>query len=492
MAETCLNYVDGEWCECEGKNTFDSNNPSTGELVAKAQDSGLVDIERAVEVARKAFDQGDWRSMAGKDRASILHKLADLLEKNEERLGILIGREMGKPFRTSIEREMRPSVDRLRFFAGAARLIKGEVTESAPAHLLNIVRKEPVGVCGLIIPWNDPIDLAIRKLGAALAAGVSVIIKPSSDTPASTMALFELIDQIKELPKGVVNGVTGKGSIIGEFLAKSPLVDKVSFTGGTETGHRIMELASGNMKKLSLELGGKAPMIVFEDANLDKALDAVKYGAFAYAGQSCSAITRLIIQRGIHKNFLEKTIKAIKEVKIGDPADPNTMIGPMVSESQMKKTLNYIESGKQEGAKLVYGGYRMEAGDLKKGFYVCPTIFDEVSPTMKIAREEIFGPVLCVIPFDDEEEAIEIANSTKYALQGGIWSDDINRCLRMSRAMVAGDVWINTWYIRMAEVPYGGIKESGLGTELGMQGIEEYLVNKRICFDTTSQFHTRY
>jgi len=490
VVKACLNYVGGVWCECEDKKTFESISPTNGEIVAIAQDSGLADIQKAIEIARKAFDNGDWRSMAGKDRSAILYKFAHLLEQQKEIFARLISREMGKPIRTAIEREVLPTVDRLRYFAGAARVITGEASGAAPAHILNILRKEPVGVCGLIIPWNDPIDLLIRKLGAALSAGCTVVVKPSSDCPASSMELFKLLDQISELPKGVVNGVTGRGSLVGEFLAKSLSVDKVSFTGSTDTGRRIMELAAGNMKKISLECGGKAPLILFDDANLGKALDAVKYGAFAYAGQSCSAVTRLIIQRGVHKNFLEQLIEATKVLKVGDPADPETRIGPMVSKSHMKKVLDYIETGKEEGAKLVYGGYRMDEGELAKGYFVTPTIFDEVTSSMRIAQEEIFGPVLCVIPFDDEDEAIEIANGTEYGLAAGVWSADINRCLRVSKALSAGDVWVNTWYIRTVEVPYGGVKQSGIGVELGLQGIDEYLVYKRVCFDTTDQFHT--
>ena len=490
MAETCLNYIDGEWIECASRKTFESCSPATGEVVAWAQDSKETDVQNAVIAARSAFDNGSWSSLAGKDRALILNQFADLMEENIEALAKLIAHEMGKPYRTAVEREVYPSIDRVRFFAGAARMIRGEVTESAPAHLLNIVRKRPVGVCGLIVPWNDPIDLVLRKLGAALAAGCTTVVKPASHCPASTLAIFKLIDQVSDLPKGVVNVVTGRGSVIGEYLAKSPLADKVSFTGGTETGRRIIELSAGNMKKLSLECGGKAPFILFNDANLEKAIDAVKYAAFAYAGQSCSAITRLIIQRDIHKPFVEKLINATAERKVGDPDDSKTQIGPIISESQMNKILDYIEIGKREGAKLAYGGYRIEDGELAKGYYVCPTIFDEVSSSMTIAQEEIFGPVLCVMPFENEKDAIEIANSTRYGLASAVWSADVNRCIRVSNAIDAGDVWINTYYVRLAESTYGGVKESGIGSELGMQGIEEYMVNKRLCFDTTTKFHT--
>ncbi len=490
MTETYLNYIDGKWIECQSRKTFESCSPSTGEVVARAQNSAESDVQKAVEAARSAFDDGSWRAMAGKDRALILNQFADLMEENIDAFAKLIAREMGKPYRTAVEREVYPSIDRVRFFAGAARMIRGEVTEAAPAHLLNIIRKRPVGVCGLIVPWNDPIDLVLRKLGAALAAGCTTVIKPASNCPASTLALFKLLDHISDLPRGVVNVVTGSGSVIGEYLAKSPLVDKVSFTGGTDTGRRIIELSAANLKKLSLECGGKAPFILFEDANLEKALDAVKYAAFAYAGQSCSAVTRLIVHRKVHKIFVAKLIKATAQRKVGDPADSNTQIGPIISESQMNKVLDYIETGKREGTKLVYGGYRIAEGELAKGYYVCPTIFDEVSPAMTIAQEEIFGPVLCVMPFESEKEAIAIANGTRYGLASALWSADVNRCIRMSNAIEAGDVWINTYYVRLSESTYGGVKESGIGSELGMQGIEEYMVNKRLCFDTTTVFHT--
>lgn len=491
MTETILNYIGGKWTSSATGKTFESFNPANGEFVAKAQASDIADIKNAIKAARKAFDQGPWRWTHGKFRAEILYELADLMAVEEEMIGDLIGREMGKPYRTAMEREVRPSIDRLRFFAGASRTITGEIIESTGSHLVDFIRKVPVGVCGLIVPWNDPIDLVIRKLGAALAVGCTVIVKAASNCPASTMALFKLIDKLDQLPEGVVNGITGSGKILGEYLASSTDVDKVSFTGGTETGRRIMELASSNMKKISLELGGKAPFILFSDANLEKALDALAYGAFAYAGQSCSAATRLIVHKDIHKEFLERLIEKVKLLRIGDPENRRNHIGPMVSEKQLMKTLSFIDQGKREGGDLVYGGDRLTEGALADGFFMCPTIFDNVKPSMQIAQEEIFGPVLCVMPFETEDEALEIANSTKYALQSAVWSTDINRCIRMSNKIIAGDVWINSYYVRSAEVPYGGIKQSGLGYELGLQGLQEYLVNKRVCMDTSEEFHTR-
>jgi acyl-CoA reductase-like NAD-dependent aldehyde dehydrogenase len=490
MALTVLNYIDGQWCPCASGKTFDSHNPANGEKVAVAQDSGISDTDLAIQAARRAFDQGPWRSMAGAQRAAILNRLADLMESEADSLAGLIALEMGKPVRTAMDREVLPTIDRVRFFAAAARMIRGEVTDSAPRHLLNIIRKVPVGVCALIVPWNDPIDLVIRKLGAALAAGCTVVVKPASHCPASTMEMFRLMDKIEGLPPGVVNVVTGRGSLIGEHLAKNPGVDKVSFTGGTTTGRRIVRHAAGNLKKLSMECGGKSPFVLFADANLEKALAAVTYAAFAYAGQSCSAITRLIVERSIHADFLEKLIAAAGKRVVGDPADEASQIGPLVSEKQMNRVLDYIDTGRREGARLVCGGHRLTEGELSRGYYVGPTIFDAVTPAMTLAREEIFGPVLCVLPFDDEEEAIRMANSTPYGLAGAVWSADVNRCLRVSNAIEVGDVWINTYYVRLPESPYGGLKESGFGSELGMQGIEEYMVLKRYCFDTSPEFHS--
>lgn len=491
MSETVLNYVNGEWLTAASGKTFDSFNPASGEKVATAQDSGVEDIERAVRAARQAFDSGEWSRQPGKERARVLLKLADLLEANADRFGRLIAIEMGKPVKFGLEREVYHAVDRLRFFAGCARLITGEVTMAAPDNLLNLVLKEPVGVCALIAPWNDPVDLPLRKIGAALAAGCTFVLKPSTLSPAATMELFKLFEQIPELPPGVANGVTGRGNVIGEALAAHPLVDKISFTGGTETGKRLMELGARNFKRLSLECGGKAPTIVFADANLDKALEAVKFGIFLYSGQSCTAGSRLVVERRIHHEFLERLIAATTTLNIGDPLDPAVHIGPMVSERQMTTVLEYVESGKREGAQLIHGGSRMGGEKFARGWYVEPTVFDNARPDMRIAREEIFGPVLSVIPFDTEEEAIRLANDTPFGLGSALWTSDVNRAIRVMKRIRAGDVWVNTHYIRLAESPFGGMKESGVGRELGMAGVEAYLETKRVCFDTSPTFHIK-
>lgn len=491
MSETVLNYINGKWVHAASRGTFESFNPATGEKVADAQDSRPQDVEQAVQAARYAFDSGEWSRRPGKDRARVLLTLADLLEMNAAHFARLIAVEMGKPIKFALEREVLSAADRLRFFAGAARLITGEVTMAAPDNLLNLVLKEPVGVCGLIAPWNDPVDLPLRKIGAALAAGCTFVLKPSSLSPASTMELFKLFEQIPELPPGVANGVTGRGELVGEGLAAHPLVEKISFTGGTNTGKRIMELAARNFKRLSLECGGKAPTIVFADANLDKALGAVKFGIFLYAGQSCTAGSRLVVERRIHREFLDRLVAATRALNIGDPLDPTVHVGPMVSERQMKSVFEYIESGKGEGARLILGGGPMAGEKFARGWYVEPTIFDEARPHMRIACEEIFGPVLSVIPFDTEEEAIRLANDNPYGLGSAVWTSNLNRAIRVVKGIRTGDVWVNTHYIRLAESPFGGVKDSGIGRELGMAGVEAYLEVKRVCFDTSPEFHIK-
>lgn len=491
MPETVLNYINGQWIPAASGGTFESFSAATGEKVAIAQDSGPEDVERAVRAARAAFDSGDWSRRSGKDRAKVLLKLADLIEANAAHFARLIAVEMGKPIKFALEREVLAAVDRLRFFAGAARLITGEVTMAAPDNQLNLVLKEPVGVCGLIAPWNDPVDLPLRKLGAALAAGCTFVLKPSSLSPAATMELFKLFEQIPELPPGVANGLTGRGELVGAALAAHPLVEKISFTGSTRTGKRIMELGARNFKRLSLECGGKAPTMVFADANLDKALEAVKFGIFLYAGQSCTAGSRLVVEHRIHHEFLDRLVAATKTLNIGDPLDPRTQVGPMVSEGQMAAVLDYIRSGQEQGARLVLGGGRMAGEAFARGWYVEPTIFDGVKPDMRIAGEEIFGPVLSVIPFDTEDEALRIANDNPYGLGSALWTTDVNRAIRVAKRIRAGDVWVNTHYIRLAESPFGGVKDSGIGRELGMAGVEAYLETKRVCFDTHPEFHIK-
>jgi len=437
-----------------------------------------------VRAARHAFEHSDWRDRRAADRAAVLLELGRRLDAVQEDISRLVSAEMGKPYRLTLEREVRGAADKFRYYAGAARAIDGEVTGASPAHILDITVPNPIGVCALIIPWNDPVDLAVRKIGAALAAGCTLVVKPSEETPASTEALLRLFDDLPGLPPGVVNLVHGPGDPTGEALVAHPGVDKVSFTGSTATGRAIMRAAAGTLKRVSLECGGKAPCLVFEDCDMDKALDALSWGAFLYSGQSCTAATRIIVQRPLYDAFVEQLRQRAEAMPVGDPLSPDTLIGPLVSERQVARVRAFVDGIGEDGGTIVTGG-------TIDGLYVAPTIVTGVSPDSRIAGEEVFGPVVCVFPADGEDEAVAIANDVRYGLGASVWTSDISRAIRVSRRLDAGDIWINTHYIRQSETPFGGWKESGVGRELGMAGLREYVAFKRIAMDVSPEFHLR-
>lgn len=476
----------GSWI-AGGAGRLQSINPTTGEAVGVAEAADAEIVDGAVRAAREAFRSADWAGLRAADRAAALLKLAGALEAREAEVGELIAREMGKPVRVSRGREVGGAVDRLRYFAGAARTLDGRFTAGAAPDLWDMEIPEPVGVCALIVPWNDPVDLAVRKLGAALAVGCTVVLKPSELTPASTSALVELAHETGAFPDGVLNMVHGPGETTGEALVKHPDVDKISFTGGTETGMRIMTLAAGRLAKVSLECGGKAPAVVFADADLGRCADALTYGAFMYGGQSCTACTRLLVEDVVHDELVDAIASRSQDIPFGNPLDPGVLVGPMVSREQFDKAVGYIERGIADGGRPVVGGVPADRDSL----FLPPTILVDVPADSPLATEEVFGPVLAVHRFKEEDEAVASANATQYGLGGSVWSADLSRALRVSRRLDVADVWVNTYYVRHAETSFGGRHLSGIGREMGRAGLEEYVAWKRVCIDTRDTFHLR-
>jgi betaine-aldehyde dehydrogenase len=474
---TYSNYIGGKWVDTKG-GSIDGRNPATGDLVTKAAKSTSDDVAFAIDEARKAFDSGVWSSKRPSERARVLRDMSELIRKDIDNLATLLTLENGKPL-ADAKGELLNAANVLEYYSSAARHIVGRVPRYSGADV-SLVVHEPVGVCGLIVPWNSPISLLSWKLGPALAAGCTVVIKPSSNTSGITMELMKLVASIQELPPGVVNAVTGPGESAGMDLVRSLKVDKISFTGSTETGSKIMEKASVNLKKINLECGGKSANVVFDDANMDLALRGAVWSIFRSAGQSCNAGSRLLIQETVYGQFMKSFLQAASAIKVGNGMDPATEMGPIISEGQLKRILEFIQSGVDEGAHLSLGGRRLVDGAYGKGFFVQPTVFEGVERSMRIFREEIFGPVLCVLPFHDEDDAVSIANDTNYGLAGDIWSKDLTRIMKVAQGTRTGTLWVNRHLNPGPEVPFGGYKRSGLGRETGMEGLMEFLQTKHI------------
>lgn len=470
-------WIQGEWTVSASGRLRTITDPANGEELAKVPESNAQDVERAVLAARHAFDHGPWRKMTAQDRGKLLFKVADGLRARTKEFAELETRNNGKPLRES-EFDVADAANCFEFYGGLATKIHGETME-VPSPSLSFVVKEPLGVCAQVIPWNYPLLMAAWKLAPALAAGNTCILKPSELTPLSALELGRVFEAA-EFPAGVVNIITGTGSEVGEPLALHPKVDKIAFTGGTATGRRVMTAAASNIKKVSLELGGKNPNVVFADCDFDAAVDGALFAAFANQGEVCSAGSRLLIEKSIHKKFVEEMVVRAKKIRLGHGLTAGVNMGPLISQVHREKVESYLKIGADEGAKIVLGGKRAEGKDLQKGFFVEPTIFDQVSPKMRVGREEIFGPVLSVISFANEEEAIEIANDSEYGLAAAVWTKDIHRALRTVKAIRAGITWVNTYHLTYNELPWGGYKQSGMGRELGLYGIEEYLETKQI------------
>jgi betaine-aldehyde dehydrogenase len=473
--------IGGERVDSADGQTFDVVNPATGKVIATAPLGGREDVDRAVAAAKKAFeDRKGWATWAAGKRGRALAKFASLIKANSEELARLESRNVGKPI-TGARGEVVGASLVFDYYAGAANKIFGEtIPVSKPG--LDFTLREPIGVVGLIVPWNFPILMASWKLGPALAAGNAAILKPASYSPLTAIRLGELALEAG-IPPGIVNVVTGPGGTAGASIAAHPGIGKVAFTGETATGQEIMRLASGNVKKISLELGGKSANVVFADADLEKFAKESPYAVFDNSGQDCCARSRILVERSVHDRVVELFAEATRKVKVGDPEDDATEMGPLVSQRQLERVMDYIAVGRGEGAEIVVGGAAPDDAALATGAYLMPTVFDNVSNDMRIAREEIFGPVVGIIPFDSEEEALRLANETPYGLSGSIWSRDIGRALRAAKALQAGVISLNSNSSVHTEAPFGGYKMSGMGRELGMHALDLYTEVKNVFVD---------
>ncbi|ERK29024.1 aldehyde dehydrogenase family protein [Clostridium intestinale] len=471
-------YIDGEWVTSSSGEIREIINPATGKVIAVVAEGTAEDVKKAVAAAKKAFYEDGWMETTAIERASYLYKIADELESMEKEFSEIDTLDNGKPLRETVA-DVQDGVACLRYYAGLVNKPSGQIYEVPDPNMQSMVVREPIGVCGQIIPWNYPLLMALWKIAPALAAGNTIVFKPSEVTPLSAIKLFEVIESVG-IPKGVANLVMGAGAVVGHEIAANMDIDKVAFTGGTKTGRSIMQAATGNIKNISLELGGKSPNIVFADADFETAVDYALFGIFCNQGQVCSAGSRLILEDKIYNKFIERLVERAKKIKVGFGVDPETEMGPLVSKIQMDKVLNYIEIGKKEGAKLVCGGNKINTEELKDGFFVEPTIFIDTTPDMRIVKEEIFGPVLVVQKFTGEEEAIKLANDTVYGLAGAVFTQDGAKAMRVIKKLRAGITWVNSYHPTFNEAPWGGYKQSGIGRELGTFGLEEYTEVKQI------------
>jgi aldehyde dehydrogenase (NAD+) len=469
----CL--INGEWVDAADGKTFETINPATGDVLARVAEGGPQDVDNAVAAARKAFDEGKWSKFTASRRGYVLNKLADLIEQNSEELARLETLDNGKPLRDSTAADLPLTVACYRYYAGWADKIHGK-TIPVNGPYFCYTRHEPVGVCGQIIPWNFPLLMQAWKLGPALAAGNTIVLKPAEQTPLTALYVGQLALEAG-FPPGVINIVPGYGPPAGGSIAKHMDVDKVAFTGSTEVGHLIMEAAAkSNLKRVSLELGGKSPNIVFADADIDAAIEGSHFALFFNQGQCCCAGSRLFVEQKIYDDFVNRSVARAKKRKVGDPLAKDTEQGPQVDKDQFDKVLGYIDSGKQEGAKLLCGGAR--SGD--RGFFVEPTVFADVKDDMKIAREEIFGPVMSIMPFKDIDEVVKRANNTAYGLAAAVWTRDIGKAHAIANRVRAGTVWVNCYDVFDAAAPFGGFKQSGIGRELGEYALEHYTEVKTV------------
>jgi aldehyde dehydrogenase (NAD+) len=466
--------INGEWVPSVQNKTFTTYNPATGEKITDVYEGSQEDIDRAIKAAREAFKS--WSKTSGEHRARLLFKLADLIEEHKEELAALETLDNGKPYKShSLDADLKQVVKVYRYYAGWADKVTGK-TIPVDSNYFSYTKYEPIGVAAQIIPWNFPLMMQAWKFGPALASGCTVVLKPSKQTPLSALRVGELVLEAG-FPPGVVNIIPGDGASIGEYISRHPEVDKVAFTGSTDVGKKILKYsAESNLKRVSLELGGKGPQIVFSDYDLDKAVRIAHHGLFFNMGQCCAAASRVYVEENIYDEFVNRSAELAKKRKVGDPFDESTEQGPQIDEKQFNKILKYIDLGTKEGARLVTGGHRWG----NKGWFIEPTIFADVTDDMKIARDEIFGPVMCIMKFKDLDEAIARANQTWYGLTAGVVTSDYSKALAIANNVQSGTVWVNCWNMFDAAQPYGGYKESGMGRELGEAGLLNYLEIKSV------------
>jgi betaine-aldehyde dehydrogenase len=470
-------FIGGVWRDSADGKALDRVSPSHGVLVSRSAQGGVLDAEAAIAAARSAFDEGAWSRATGKNRAALLLRVADLIEKNVERMARIETLESGKPI-SQARGEVSGAADLWRYAASLARSLHGDSHNTLGADMLGVVLKEPIGVVSIITPWNFPFWILSQKLPFALAAGCTCVVKPSELTPSTTVMLGELLVEAG-CPAGVVNIVLGEGDPVGSTMAAHPGVDMVTFTGSTAVGRAIAKAASATLKKVALELGGKNPQVIFPDADLDGAADAVTFGVYFNAGECCNSGSRIIVHEDIAEAFVERVVALSKRVAFGDPLHPDTQVGAMISPAHCKKVDGYVQQAVASGAKVRLGGGKLQIAGLSGEFYQ-PTVVTGVTPEMPIARDEVFGPVLTVLTFRTADEAIALCNDASYGLSAGVWSENMHTCLDFARRVQAGTVWTNTWMDGFPEMTFGGVKQSGLGREIGPYGLEEFLEIKTL------------
>lgn len=470
-------FIQGEFVDAKAGNTFETINPATEEVIAEIAEGQAIDIDAAVEAAQKARS-GKWARFDGRKRQDVLFRLGQRIQECSAELAELEMQDTGKTAFDAGVVEIPLAGEVFKYFAGWATKVHGSTTNDPFA--LKYTLRDPVGVCGLIVPWNFPLLMAAWKVAPALAMGNTVVLKPAEQSPLTALKLAELANEVG-IPPGVLNVVPGFGPTAGGRLVEHPDVQKIAFTGSGEVGKEIAATAARTLKRVTLELGGKSPNIIFADADVDAAVKGALSGIFYNKGEVCAAGSRLFVERSIYPQVVDKLAAAAEKTVVGDPRDKTTRMGPVTSKEQYDKVMQYIETGKAEGARLVAGGGRADVGD--KGFYIRPTIFAGVENHMKIAQEEIFGPVLAAIPFDDEEEVIKLANATRYGLAAAVWTNDVKRALRVVRGVSAGTIWVNTYNLYDPALPFGGYKESGFGRDLGEAALEQYTETKSVWMD---------